>query len=332
MKRILGLVCVMLVLSLPVTALAAGPASVPGAPTTAPTQPETTSPTQPETTSPTQPETTSPAQPETTSPAGELPAAGKPEETGSPVETGRPADPAAKAKEVLTNLLGKLAEQLPEEAQATEALETALQAMTDGLVESGAVADEAEAEAMVEGAIEEKQSSGRAGKRELDLLAHIQQKKGEVEAAVETLLDRVAVAPEDLEGYKAVTALREKAGLDKGIEAFVGGKEVTFDVRPVIQDGRTLVPVRALTEALGADVSWDEASQTVIIKANGKEIRLVINSRTVSVDGREVVLDVPATILDNRTVIPLRFVVEALGLQVEWLSDTQTIVVLPETE
>lgn len=251
----------------------------------------------------------------------------RPESAGAPEAPGRPAEPGAKAREVLTDLAERLAEQLPEQSRAVEALELSLKAMAGELVDEGAAEDEEEAEEQIAAVVEEKRAAGKADRRELDLLSFVQQKKGRLAEAEATLQDRVAVAPADLEGYRALGTLRKELGIHKGIEAFVGGKEVAFDVRPVIQDGRTLVPVRALTEALGAQVSWDQETWTATIRAGGKELALTINSKTALVNGVPHTLDVPAALIDGRTVLPLRFVAEALGLTVGWEHETQTIVI-----
>lgn len=252
---------------------------------------------------------------------------GAPDGAGRPEGAQPPMEPGAKAKEVLAGLMESLADQLPENARAVEALATSLQAITDGLIASGAAQNEEEAEALVEAALEEKRSQGQAARGELDLLAHVQQKRGNLAGAEQTLKDRVAMAPRDLSGYLALGQVQAQAGTDAGIEAYVGGQEVPFDVRPQVIDGRTLVPVRAITEALGANVAWDAATQTVTITAGGQEIQLVLNSRTVTINGQTYTLDVPASVIDGRTVVPLRFVAEALGLDVQWLAETQTIVI-----
>lgn len=203
----------------------------------------------------------------------------------------------------------------------------ALEEITANLLSAGEAKDSAEAELKVEAAVEKKRAAGQAGKAELDVLAYLQLKSDKVAEAEVTLRDRVKAAPADLEGYKKLGEVRAKLGLDKGIEAYVGGKEVNFDVRPMVKEGRTLVPVRALTEALGADVSWDATARAVTVKAGSREIRLTIDSKIAVVDGRTVTLEVPATVVSDRTVLPLRFVAEALGLQVQWEAETQTIVV-----
>ncbi len=236
-------------------------------------------------------------------------------------------EPGAKAKEVLSGLIEKFATLLPEEARATGALEASLKAITDGLQQAGQAKDSLEAQNLAASDLNSKRAAGKARKGELDVLALIREKQGKLDDAAAVLTDRVAIAPADLEGYKALGRARKQLGINKGIVAFTKGKEVAFDVRPVIKEGRTLVPVRAITEALGAAVAWDPATRSVTITATNKVIVLSIDSRTVTVNGVPATLDVPAAILEGRTVIPVRFVAEALSLKVDWVGETETIVI-----
>jgi len=91
-----------------------------------------------------------------------------------------------------------------------------------------------------------------------------------------------------------------------------------LDIKPLVQNGRTLVPVRFISENIGATVSWDDATQTVGIKTKAKHITLQLGSDKMMVDGNAVTLDVPAQEIGGRTLIPLRALVEALGKEVFW--------------
>ncbi len=99
----------------------------------------------------------------------------------------------------------------------------------------------------------------------------------------------------------------------------VNENELQFDVDPTIIDGRTLVPLRKIFESLDCSVEWDDATKTVIAKRGDKEIKLTIGSKVAYINGAEVALDVGAQIIDSRTLVPVRFISEALGEQVEWL-------------
>ncbi len=98
----------------------------------------------------------------------------------------------------------------------------------------------------------------------------------------------------------------------------VDGRFIYSDVDPVIMDGRTLVPMRAIFEKLAADVVWDADAATATATKDGREVKITENSKTAYVDGNAVELDVPAQILDGRFVVPVRFVSESFGAEVEW--------------
>lgn len=101
-------------------------------------------------------------------------------------------------------------------------------------------------------------------------------------------------------------------------------KTLTFDVQPSLAKGCTLVPLRAIFEALDADVQWDGATQTVTATKDDIAISLVIDGAAYK-NGQEVPLDVPAKIIDGRTMVPIRFVSESLGAIVNWNAEKNTI-------
>jgi hypothetical protein len=136
------------------------------------------------------------------------------------------------------------------------------------------------------------------------------------------------------------------------ITVIVMGDKLDFkDAEPFIDNGRTLVPFRAIAEALGAEVSWEDSTKTVTITKNNlstavtdnvygtgsslssatKIVKIVIGNPNAQVNGNEVKLDVPAKISSGRTYVPLRFVSEALEMGVVWDSKTKTITIdMPE--
>ncbi len=111
-----------------------------------------------------------------------------------------------------------------------------------------------------------------------------------------------------------------------GPRVVLDGRALNFDVPPVVQDGRTLVPMRAVFEALGAQVGWDEATRTVTAAKGGTEIKLTLGGMAFK-NGSPVGLDVPARLVNGRTMVPLRFVSEALGCQVAWDGATRTVAI-----
>lgn len=125
----------------------------------------------------------------------------------------------------------------------------------------------------------------------------------------------------------AAICLAPAAFAQEDIKVFLDGSEIGFDVAPVIEDGRTLVPVRAIFEALGAVVEWDQETQTVISAMGTKICALQINNENMYVSGEEVKLDVPAKIIGDRTLVPLRAISEAYGCEVDWDDNTRTVTV-----
>lgn len=108
--------------------------------------------------------------------------------------------------------------------------------------------------------------------------------------------------------------------------------KMKFDTPPVIKSGRTLIPVRAISEGLGAEVKWNEQESKVTITKDGKEIVLQLGSNIAYINGVETKLDVPAETMNNRTIVPLRFIAESLGLKVEWDQENETIEVEDENQ
>jgi len=98
----------------------------------------------------------------------------------------------------------------------------------------------------------------------------------------------------------------------------INKKQIDFDVPPVIQNQRLLVPLRAVFEELGAHVQWDGLTRTITAEKGEKIIYMSIDETKAVVNDSITTLEVPPIIKDNRTLIPLRFVSEALGADVGW--------------
>lgn len=108
---------------------------------------------------------------------------------------------------------------------------------------------------------------------------------------------------------------------------YLNGEQMTFDADPFIENDRALVPVRAIFEACGATVAWDQDTLTVIGTKNVTDdsgndnlstVVLQIDNTTAFVDGEPVELDVPAKVVQDRTFVPLRFIADSLGAEVNW--------------
>ncbi|HHV30038.1 stalk domain-containing protein [Acetivibrio mesophilus] len=102
------------------------------------------------------------------------------------------------------------------------------------------------------------------------------------------------------------------------IKVFLNGLELKFDVAPYIKNGRTMVPFRAIFEALGVDISWNGENRTIMATNDTTQIYIEIGKAFAYVNGYKVNLDAEAEILGGRTFVPLRFVSENTGADVSW--------------
>lgn len=106
---------------------------------------------------------------------------------------------------------------------------------------------------------------------------------------------------------------------DKTITVTLDGKSITFpDQDPLEQSGRVMVPVNAILETLGAEVTWDKTAKTVTAVLNDQTLVLKIGSNTATINGETIEIDAPAIIQNSRTLVPVRFISEGLGLIVDW--------------
>lgn len=128
-----------------------------------------------------------------------------------------------------------------------------------------------------------------------------------------------------------ITTLAISVSAFAGINLNINGVNINTDVSPVIVNGRTLVPVRTIFENLGANVNWDSVTQTVTANSTTKNIVLKLNDGYAYVNGEPKNLDVPAQIINGRTMVPARFVAESLGANVQWNDSTQTVHINSET-
>lgn len=114
---------------------------------------------------------------------------------------------------------------------------------------------------------------------------------------------------------------------DAGISVTLNGETLAFDVQPQLIDNRTMVPLRKIFEAMGAVVDWDDNTQTVTATKGNERVIATINSKNVYISGETKTLDVPPMVINDRTLVPVRFVAEAFGANVDWDEITQTVVI-----
>lgn len=121
-----------------------------------------------------------------------------------------------------------------------------------------------------------------------------------------------------------VFSLASIASAAQEIKIMVGGKDLDVSVAPTITNGRVMLPVRDVFEAIDARVSYDSATRTVTAVRKGVTAQFVIDSTVMKINGVEKQIDVPATIINGRTLVPLRACAEAFDLDVTWNKDTRT--------
>ncbi len=107
----------------------------------------------------------------------------------------------------------------------------------------------------------------------------------------------------------------------------IDGRSLSFDQPPILKDGRVMVPLRGVFESLGADVVYNSATRNIKATREGRVVELALGNDSALIDGRSSYLDVPATVVKGRTLVPLRFVSEALGADVDWISATRTVAI-----
>ena len=102
---------------------------------------------------------------------------------------------------------------------------------------------------------------------------------------------------------------------------------LAFETAPVIEEGRILVPMRFLFEQMGADVEWNQETQTATATMNNTAVAFSINDTNAEVNGTAATMDVPARLINDKTMVPLRFLSEEMGYTVTWDEATRTAVI-----
>lgn len=114
---------------------------------------------------------------------------------------------------------------------------------------------------------------------------------------------------------------------DAGVSVVLKGKELSFEQPPVIADGRTLVPLRAIFEAMAAAVDWDQDTKTATARRGRVTVEITIGDNRLYKNGEAVELDVPAQLVNDRTMVPARAVAEAFDAVVGWDGDSRTVTI-----
>ncbi|WP_052947840.1 copper amine oxidase N-terminal domain-containing protein [Aneurinibacillus tyrosinisolvens] len=107
----------------------------------------------------------------------------------------------------------------------------------------------------------------------------------------------------------------------------LNGKNLSFDQKPVVVQGRTLVPLRTIFEALGIKIDWDGKTGTVKAGKGKNKVTVKIGSTTATVNGKAVKLEQKAQVINQRTMIPLRFISESFEANVKWDAASHTVII-----
>ena len=125
----------------------------------------------------------------------------------------------------------------------------------------------------------------------------------------------------------SMTALMPAMADGENVNVTLNGEKMEFDVAPFIQNDRTLVPMRKIFETLGANVEWNDDTQTVTATKDAIKINLQIGNTEMQVNDKVVTLDVAPKLLNDRTLVPIRAVSESLNANVDWNESSQRVII-----
>lgn len=112
------------------------------------------------------------------------------------------------------------------------------------------------------------------------------------------------------------------------ITVYIDGEKVEFDVKPILyEDKRTLVPLRAILEKLGAAVTWDDETQTAMALKGNTFLCCQIDNTTIPTSKGTLTVDVPAKLINDRTLVPIRAISETFDYNVEWIEETMQVII-----
>jgi len=132
---------------------------------------------------------------------------------------------------------------------------------------------------------------------------------------------------DDMRWYGDITMGDITASTASEVTVTINGVVQVFDVAPQLINGRTMVPLRALAEALGMVVDFEEETNAAILTTENMSVIHVIGSYDISVNGKISDFDMPSMIVESRTLMPVRMLAEAIGADVGWDADTGTVVI-----
>lgn len=176
------------------------------------------------------------------------------------------------------------------------------------------------------------------------------EEKSDIRKHLDKIKDAIDAAKKDAKEYlKEIKAFFKEVGKDKrqeilnelakikeklgdiSIDTFVAGKSVDYsqydNVLPVVENNRTLIPVRAVAETLGCDVGFNHDTNEITIVNDATTIKMNIGSKTAVVNGEAIEMDAAPQIVNNRTLLPARFIAECFGYDVSWDSASLSVII-----
>jgi hypothetical protein len=132
-------------------------------------------------------------------------------------------------------------------------------------------------------------------------------------------------APKSTPKPTPTTIVKQTQTPDQTITVLVNDRNLVLDVPSIIVQGRVLVPLRAIFESLKAEVNWDTNTKTVTGKKGDTVIKLKIDDKYATINGKVKELDIPAKIVNGRTFVPVRFISESLGASVIWDGEKRVV-------
>lgn len=129
---------------------------------------------------------------------------------------------------------------------------------------------------------------------------------------------------------KNKTSYLTDTSVNSGVHVYYNGKRISFHSygqNPEISEGRTLVPLRSVFEAMGAKVEWDDAAKSAVARRGNVEVKIQIGANEIYKNGEAIALDVPARIMNDRAMVPARVIAEAFGAEVEWNNNGRAVLI-----
>ncbi len=125
--------------------------------------------------------------------------------------------------------------------------------------------------------------------------------------------------------YPVMTVYSARAEITGVINIFFDGNKLKTDVEPLVENGRVLIPLRAVSEEMGFRVDWSPSAQVAYVFGEHDSIEVAVGGKTAYISDQPVELDVAASSMNGRIMVPIRFVAEALGLEINWVQKNNYI-------